>query len=249
MIKDYLLDAYRKFKNSSNINSELLSGIEQRKKEEIWIVFAGKTHVGKSTLINVLFNPKEKLKEGNGSPGTKKPFTDKIALELTNERGNLIYTDLPGFGADLKSKQYNEQTNLDYFEKCDLIVWLFKCDDTAKELEQIFYNKLKPKIKKKIVFGLSQVDKASGNWYNKGLKPSKKQLIYIMRRITDISAHFDIPKDKIIDFSTHKNYNIDKLAKHLILSIKGKGDVLRHKIALEQITDSSNQLYSKNIKG
>lgn len=229
MIKNFLKEAFDFLVNSKErYADDVLEGIAARKEAPIRIAVAGKTHAGKSTLINLLFKPKPKLKVGVGRPGTMKPFTGGIELKLGKDRGTLIYTDLPGIGSDKRNKKFIEETNIEHFEKCDIILWLFRCKDTAKEVEQEFYEGLNRRIKKKIVFGLSQVDE--GGWYNKGREPSKKQKIYIMNRIHDICESFNIREDEIIEFSARKNYRVDLLVKKLILSIKDKGDILRHKI-------------------
>lgn len=247
MWKNFFSEAYQLLRNSkSSEDKDLADGIDYRMNDELWIVFAGKTHVGKTTLINLLFNPKIKLKLGHGKPGTLSPYSDKAELELKNGKGKITYTDLPGIGSDINSKEYNENMSIKYFKKCDIILWIFKCDDTAKEIEQLFYKKLDKKIKDKIVFGLSQIDKATGNWYNNGKEPSKKQKSYIMNRINDISNHFGIPKEEIIPFSSRKKYNIERIARKLIYSIQSKGDIMLHKVNSKFIPTDEERI--ENIK-
>lgn len=231
MIKNFLKEMFAKFKNSDDPEErDIANVISERKNQQLWIALAGKTGAGKSTLINLLFEPKPKLKVGVGKPGTTEAETH--VLTLGGDRGTIKYTDLPGIGESKKHKAQVEATNIEYFKKCDLVLWLFKTDDSAKEIEEEFFEKISPKLKKKLIYGLSRCDKADGgNWYNKGREPSKGQKEFILNRIEDISETFGIPEDKILEFSAHKKYHIDLLTNYMISSIKKKGDILRHKMA------------------
>lgn len=225
MFEDLLLQ-------KSDVEShDVLEVVRSREQKEIWIVAAGKTGVGKSTLFNLLFEPKPRLQMGDGKPGTSVPITHDF--ELSGGRGRIKYTDMPGFGDSEENEEDIGRINMEILEKCDLILFLFKCDDTAKASEQKFYKKLSKKIKNKMIFGLSKIDQASGNWNNRGKKPSEEQIRFILNRIDDLCCHFSIDEKNIVEFSAKKKYNIDILLNKMILTAKGFSDILRHKISVD----------------
>jgi small GTP-binding protein len=212
-------------------SQDTLEVVRSRKQKELWIVVAGKTGVGKSTLFNLLFQPKPRLYEGEGKPGTSEPETHEF--ELGEGRGKIKYTDMPGIGDNEDNEEEIEKINIQILKKCDLILFLFKCDDTAKVSEQRFFKKLNRKIKNKMVFGLSKIDQATGNWNNRGRKPSEEQMRFILNRIDDICYHFDIDEKNIIEFSAKKKYNIDILLNKMRLTAKGFSDILTNKISTD----------------
>jgi GTP-binding protein len=65
------------------------------------VAFAGKSNVGKSSLINVLCNQK-KLAQISKTPGKTK------ALNFFTINNNLYFVDLPGYGYAKVSKQFRQ---------------------------------------------------------------------------------------------------------------------------------------------
>ncbi len=242
MLKNFLKIFAEGYKNSTDpIEKSVYRAIRSREQAPIWIVSAGKTGVGKSSLFNKIFKPTPKLKEGRGKAGTLSATTQEI--DLGEDRGTLKYTDLPGIGESLEKNEEVYDAIIKTLEECDLIIWLFKCDDTSKDSEQLFYNKLSKEIKSKIIVGLSKIDQASGNWNFKQNSPSKDQIDFILNRIEDISETFGFNENEIIDFSVKMDYQVHLLLRKMMIKIKGKGDILRNKVD----EDFEFQDTSKNI--
>lgn len=188
--------------------------VDEKQKSDFTFVIAGKTQSGKSSLVNLLFNPDPPQKVVHGMPTTKEP--DEIQYELDNDRGMLTIVDLPGICESQESKERIESYYKKYFSKADAILWLSRVDVSADQCDQEFYSKLSSKEKKKIVFGISQLDAArGGRWNYRGNKPGKKQLEAIGNKIQVFQKHFKISDkkfdEKVVLFSTERNYNIDKL--------------------------------------
>lgn len=213
-------------KSRSNKSKELLAALNTREDIEIWIVFAGKGHVGKTTLRDYIFEPKDK------SVRTRTPEPDTRVIELKGQKGKIKYTDLPGFGRSTTTKQEIEAYHREYLNNCDLVVWIFRCDDDTFEKEQEFYNSLSDKVKQKMIFGLSKLDSCTmSDWDNTTNTPSEEQSEYIYNRIIDIHKELNIDKKKIFPFSVKKKYKVDLLVKAMIKTIQKKSDILRTKIS------------------
>lgn len=217
--------------NLTREQQDIKSILEQRAKDVVWVVIAGKSGTGKSSLINYLFDPPIPLEEGVGDYGTIEPHTEE--LDLGEEKGRIKFTDLPGIGESLESDKSAKNLTRHYLEKCDVVLWLFKSDDNTKISEQEFFNELPKHLKDKFILGLSKIDQPvnRGFWNDKTNTPSQKIMEHILKRIDSIHKSIDIPTTKIIEFSTYKEYHVDILAKALLMSMKNKSDVLEHKLA------------------
>ncbi len=220
------------FESKSKEQKDIFDGLKKRINEEIWIVVAGKSGTGKTTLINYLFDPEKKLKEGVGDFGTSTPYTEYY--DLGQGKGRIKFTDLPGIGESEESNNKNNSITFDYISECDLVIWLFKSDDNAKIAEQSFFRNLDDKIKRKFILGLSKVDQPvnRGFWDEGNNQPSDEIKTHIQKRIKSIQQKINIPEKKIIDFSVYKEYHIDILVGVMIMNIEGKGDVLQNDLAV-----------------
>jgi len=101
------------------------------------VCFAGRSNVGKSTLLNILFN--QKLAKVSKTPGK----TRTINFYLVNER--YYFVDLPGYGYAAVSKAERQQWKKlieNYFslrkDEIKLSVLLVDSRLTAQESDKIF---------------------------------------------------------------------------------------------------------------
>ena len=76
-----------------NVNLETVCGITSKlpQNERLEVAFAGKSNVGKSSLINALMNRKS-LARTSSQPGKTQ------TINFYNINGELYFVDLPGYG-------------------------------------------------------------------------------------------------------------------------------------------------------
>ena len=139
------------------------------------IAFAGRSNVGKSTLLNSIFN--RKLAHTSSKPGK----TQSVNYFLIND--SIYFVDLPGYGFAKVSKSEKEKWNRlieSYFKKrsaLDLVVLLIDSrhslqKNDQKMIEWINYYEIP------FIIALTKIDKLSKNkvsqavsYYKKILKP------------------------------------------------------------------------------
>lgn len=180
-------------KSTSNIQDYPVSNNE--------IVFVGRSNVGKSSLINILYGTK--IAYVGKNPGK----TKMLNFFSLNETSTVV--DVPGYGFANRSKReiilFGKMME-EYFDnrkcikKCVFILDVRRVPN-EDDLDMLDYLK-KHKLNTYIV--LNKSDKLS---YSQSLKA-----------IEDVSKTIKVPKNKIISVSTTKKTNIDKLKE--ILDIK-----------------------------
>lgn len=211
-----IINSFFKFLTSGTTldkDKALIYEILGDEKSDLIICIAGKTGSGKSSLINLLFDPIPLQEVHHGKPSTREPreifYEDK-------DRGKFTIIDLPGFCESVENKEKIEDYYQRFLPLADVVLWLTRVDDSADECDQSFYRRLDEDIKLKIVFGISQLDAArGGRWNYKSNKPGKKQINGIYNKIMTIKNNFNLEddglEDKVVCFSSERKYNIDKL--------------------------------------
>ncbi|MCK5099259.1 MAG: YihA family ribosome biogenesis GTP-binding protein [Desulfobacteraceae bacterium] len=160
------------------------------------IAFAGRSNVGKSSLINTLVNRKKLVKTGS-KPG----MTQLINFFLIN--GDTSFVDLPGFGYAKVSKKIRQtwgqmvETYLSTRQNLMGLVLLIdiRRGPEKEELELIDWL-IASKINVIIVF--TKADKLSKPKQQKALAPSLKKLNLEKRDIILFSAKSKLGKDQLL---------------------------------------------------
>jgi len=143
------------------------------KKDRKEIAFAGRSNVGKSSLLNAMFN--KKLAKTSSKPGK----TQSVNFFLVND--SIYFVDLPGYGFAKVSKSEKEKWNRlmeDYFKNrsdLDLVVLLIDSrhllqKNDQKMIEWINYYEIP------FIIALTKTDKLSKNGINKAITYFKKTL-------------------------------------------------------------------------
>ena len=143
--------------------------LAQEEKKPLRVSIMGQTGVGKSSLINALFNT-----ELNTSPtrqGTKR--IEEIQVPTEGRAGDkLLFYDLPGIGISKKAdKKYLAEYEQKLVES-DIVLWAIHCDSRSfsydlDALDNLFASitTLSPsQLMRKMLFVLTKAATASGAW-------------------------------------------------------------------------------------
>lgn len=110
------------------VKAEFEQRMLQKKHKPFVVSIMGQTGVGKSSLLNALFNPIPPLVVGQARPTTRQVES----IERTNERGHdLVFHDMPGTG---ESEQFDKALLSDYREyllKSDAALWAIHGDSRS----------------------------------------------------------------------------------------------------------------------
>ncbi|MDC0506086.1 ribosome biogenesis GTP-binding protein YihA/YsxC [Candidatus Gracilibacteria bacterium] len=160
------------------------------------IVFVGRSNMGKSTLMNKLFNKKDMVKT-SARPGKTKTAN----IFVVNKK--FYYTDLPGYGFARLGKEVREHLDA-------LISWyLEERRNNIKKVVMLIDSKIGPQESDIEMFGyiqemglpvtivLSKIDRLSKGEVDKSLAATRKQFF----------------GQQVVAVSSTKNKGIDELGK------------------------------------
>ncbi|HID4131202.1 TPA: GTPase family protein [Pluralibacter gergoviae] len=154
-------------------SERILQQINQLTHYEPVIGIMGKTGAGKSSLCNALF-------VGEVSPVSDVAACTRESLRFRMQVGERFMTivDLPGVGES--SARDTEYTALyrEQLPRLDLVLWLIKADDRALAVDEHFYHQvIGEAYRHKVLFVISQSDKAEPTSSNGQLSAAQKQNI------------------------------------------------------------------------
>ena len=167
------------------------------------IAFSGKSNVGKSSLLNTLFNRK-KLAPTSSRPGKTR------GLNLYIANGRFILCDLPGYGYAAFSKAQREQFLLlsaEYFRAFADRLFLFVLIDIRRDVSELDVSLLNYCSEYSIPFGLvlTKTDKISKNKQISRQAVIKKQL-----------SLYKIKTDHVFPVSVREKNGISDLSNFLL---------------------------------
>ena len=145
------------------IKANFEQSIRQQQRKPFIVSVMGQTGVGKSSLLNALFNPRPTLQVGQVRPTTHQVQR----IESKNERGHtLIFYDMPGTG---ESEQFDKALLQDYRKyllESDVVLWVTHADSRsvtfdAQALKFLIEDEVleqKSRLMSKITFVLTKAD-------------------------------------------------------------------------------------------
>lgn len=112
-----------------------------------WITLIGRPSVGKSTLVNCLCG--RKISIVAPSPQTTRSTVRGI---LTEERGQLVFADTPGYHiSDKKLNRYLKTATEAALEECELVLYIIDATRSAGQEEREIAGLLAPLAEKLVV--------------------------------------------------------------------------------------------------
>lgn len=219
--KPNLLQKFAEFLSPRELE-QLKRSIEDEKAKPPKIAIIGKSGVGKTSTINVLFNAEWKI--SHTVAGTKNAQRKEFQLQ---GGGMLEIIDMPGLGEDIDADVEYIKLYKEILPTVDIVLYVVQANAKDMSEDQNIIQDLLvqsvPGVHGKIVIGLNQVDKIGpGEWNLKLNLPSPEQQQSIDRRSYDIIDKLHrftkIKKDRIIPYSATRRYNLLIVLNALIAS-------------------------------
>ncbi|MEX7536678.1 GTPase [Providencia rettgeri] len=181
----------------------------------------GKTGVGKSSLINALF-------QSHLSPVSNISGCTRQAqrFNLTINNHTLTFVDLPGVGESLERDREYHPLYRNLLPELDLIIWVLKADDRAWSSDEQCYRFLTEQCgyqPEHFLFVLNQADKIEPcrQWDVKCQQPSSEQAANLVLKQQAVIAAFK-PHHPVMVVSAVENYQLTEFAEQLIQALPAK---------------------------
>lgn len=193
-----------------------------KKRDLYTIVFIGKTGVGKSSTLNILFDLN--FKTDPAIACTMKPQYASIKYE--QHKYKLV--DLPGISESVAADKKYFKFYRKWIRKADVLVLVTQADTRAYKQDELFLNKTKMLFRKnlKLIVGLNKVDhfesKAPTSITEKF--NSTAFLSYQGEKVEDVYEIFSkvvnnkiaFQKDDVVPYSVTERYRLDVLKKKIL---------------------------------
>jgi GTP-binding protein EngB required for normal cell division len=145
----------------SSIKASILEQIKAIQNKPLKVSIIGQTGVGKSSLLNALFNLKLKT-------DAVKPCTKEIEeIPITNKQGHtLFFYDLPGIGESTEADAKYLQHYRSHLLESDIVLWAIHADNRSVTFDLEALNKImdgfdkvqQAQLVSKLTFVLTKVD-------------------------------------------------------------------------------------------
>ncbi len=210
----------------ASIKSSILEQVNAIKNKPFKVSIIGQTGVGKSSLLNALFNLQLKT-------DAVKPCTKEIEeIPITNEQGStLFFYDLPGIGESVGADAKYLQSYRTHLLESDVVLWAIHADNRSVTFDLQSLNKIiegfdklqQAQLVSKLTFVLTKADVLySPPWFlikteNNFAKfvPSKEVAAILAEKATYYQEQFLLPYGNFIVSRTHNDCHFDIKNEHL----------------------------------
>lgn len=179
----------------------------------------GKTGVGKSSLCNALFRS-EVCAVNAVEACTRQP--QRIRLRFGNHFLTLV--DLPGVGESVTRDGEYRELYRDLMPQLDMVLWVFKADDRAYAVEELFYKDVFAQLSgamPPVLWVLNQVDKIepAEKWNWPSAQPSVLQAEHIVLKRQAAARQLPVAADDILPVSVKGRYQLAKVVEAMITQL------------------------------
>ncbi|WP_272572542.1 GTPase family protein [Providencia sp. PROV258] len=178
----------------------------------------GKTGVGKSSLINALFQ--SILSPVSDVSGCTR-HAQRFSMSMNNH--TLTFIDLPGVGESLERDKEYHQLYRNLLPELDLIIWVLKADDRAWSSDEQCYRFLTEQCgyqPSRFLFVLNQADKIEPcrQWDEQCHQPSPEQAVNLELKQQAVITAFK-PHHPVMTVSAAEGFQLTELADQLIQAL------------------------------
>ncbi len=181
----------------------------------------GKTGVGKSSLINALFQ--SSLSPVSDISGCTRQ-AQRFSMTMNNH--TLTFIDLPGVGESIERDKEYHQLYRNLLPELDLIIWVLKADDRAWSSDEQCYRFLTEQCgyqPSRFLFVLNQADKIEPcrQWDEQYHQPSHEQAANLELKQQAAITVFK-PNHPVMTVSAAEGFQLTELAEQLIQALPAK---------------------------
>ena len=209
-----------------------INSLVRVKNDTLTVLFFGKTGVGKSSTLNVLFGLN--WATDHAVACTKKPH---IAYIDASHYSGFPYkqvrvVDLPGIGESLAGDKKYMAYYKKWIPQADSLVWVTQANTRAYKRDEIFLKQLKPFFKKSLflIVALNKIDclgvyEGEKPFQIETAEPSEDQIKLIPEKVDDIYNIFQgaingsviFNKNHIVPYTSFYGWGLEKLKTRIFI--------------------------------
>lgn len=188
---------------------------------DVQVIAIGKTGYGKSTTLNQLVG--EEVFETNDIHGCTRAM-QSAEYRFQTAKGQCYFSlaDLPGIGEKPELDKRYIALYRQAIQKAHLAIYFLRADQRDYSIDLLAFSELfkTASERRKVILVINAVDKIEPLNRCLSFELSWEQVQSLELKLTQVSAKFDVPEDRIVAVSAIEQFNLDKLihkiAEHLL---------------------------------
>lgn len=195
-------------------------GYNNKSTYQYHIMFIGKTGYGKSTTLNKIVG-KDVFDTSDVSVCTKDLYCSMYRIN-SKVPSFLCISDLPGIGESNYADNHYYEWYKEMLNYSEIVVYLLRADQRDFAVDEVLFNNLfsDENRRSKVIIALNYSDKIEPINRKGGL--TSEQIESLERKIKEVSAIFNFPKNDIVYYSATDGINFEEFIKRISDKLKSK---------------------------